>query len=307
MRRAAILLALAAAPLLQGCIAAIAAIPFAAAGTMATKGRDEIREERERRFAARLGSDAVQVARGEESGLTAGGSSIGTAAASPALAAIEAMGGPSSYAPMTAFALSQLERRSAGQPLNSAVLARGADIREPRFTPCEAKPAAVLIDLDDKLLGPSAALADPGASVPLTPEPGLAAELARLRAAGVAVLWMSDHPFDVDQAIYARLQAAGLDPAGRDPVYARMVQADRKHDRRQEVASRYCVLAVVGDTRTDAEESYDYLIRPDLAAPLEPMWGAGWFILPLPLQPAQPAGDASSPTAPPSAAATPGE
>lgn len=283
-RHAAILCALALAPMLQGCIAAIAAIPLMAMGTMATKGRQEIREERERRFAARLNADAASVASEGDNAVTARGSSVGGATGSPALAAIQALAGPSSYAPMTAFALNQLERRAAGQALTSAVLAANADIRDPRFAPCNALPPAVLIDLDDKTLGPNPALADPGALVPLSPEPGLARELARLRAAGVAVLWMSDHPFDVDQAIYARLQAAGLDPAGRDPVYARMVQADRKHDRRQEVASRYCVLAVVGDTRTDAEESYDYLLRPELAAPLEPMWGAGWFILPLPLQ-----------------------
>lgn len=288
MRRGVtILCALALAPMLQGCIAAIAAIPLAAMGTMATKGREEIREERERRFAARLSTnlttEADSIASEGDNAVTARGSSIGGATASPGLSAIDAMRGPSSYAPMTTFALGQLERRAAGQALTSAVLAGNADIRNPRFTPCGNLPPAVLIDLDDKTLGPNPALADPGALVPLTPEPGLAGELARLRAAGVAVLWMSDHPFDVDQAIYARLQAAGLDPAGRDPVYARMVQADRKHDRRQEVASRYCVLAVVGDTRTDAEESYDYLLRPELAAPLEPMWGAGWFILPLPL------------------------
>lgn len=282
-RRAAILCTLLLAPILQGCVAAIAAIPLMAMGTMATKGREEIREERELRFATRLNADAASVARDDGSAVTSSRSPIGAPSTSPGLSAITAMGGPSSYAPMTAFALGQLERRAAGQALTSAVLAANADIRTPRFTPCNALPPAVLIDLDDKTLGPNPALADPGALVPLSPEPGLAGELARLRAAGVAVLWMSDHPFDVDQAIYARLQAAGLDPAGRDPVYARMVQADRKHDRRQEVASRYCVLAVVGDTRTDAEESYDYLLRPELAAPLEPMWGAGWFILPLPL------------------------
>jgi hypothetical protein len=286
-RRITILCALALTPMLQGCIAAVAAIPLMAMGTMATKGREEIREERERRFAARLSAnlttEADSIASEGDNAITARGSSVGGDTASPGLAAITAMAGPSSYAPMTAFALSQLERRAAGQALTSAVLAGNADIRTPRFTPCNNLPPAVLIDLDDKTLGPNPALADPGALVPLTAEPGLAGELARLRTAGVAVLWMSDHPFDVDQAIYARLQAAGLDPAGRDPVYARMVQADRKHDRRQEVASRYCVLAVVGDTRTDAEESYDYLLRPELAAPLEPMWGAGWFILPLPL------------------------
>ena len=287
-RRATILCALALAPMLQGCIAAIAAIPLLAMGTMATKGGEEIREERERRFAARLTADADDLASDDGNAVTSRGSAIGAPSTSPGLSAIAALAGPSQYAPLTRFALSQLERRGAGQPLTSAVLAANSDIRNPTFIPCGNKPPAVLIDLDDKTLGPNPALADPGALVPLVAESGLAGELARLRTAGVAILWMSDHPFDVDQAIYARLQTAGLDPAGRDPVYARMVQADRKHDRRQEVASRYCVLAIAGDTRTDAEESYDYLLRPELAAPLEPMWGAGWFILPLPLQGAAP-------------------
>lgn len=289
--RHVVLLALGALPLLQGC--ALVAIPALAMGAMATKGREEIREEREKRFAARLSSDAESVAGDDGSAELTSNSARAEPAASPGLAALTAMGGPSRYAPLTGFALSQMQRRAAGEALTSAVLVNNVDIRNPAYVPCGDKPPAVLIDLDDKTLGPDPALADTSGATPLSAEPGLAIELARLRAAGVAVLWLSDHPFDADQAIYARLQAAGLDPAGRDPVYARMVQADRKHDRRLEVASRYCVLAVAGDTRTDAEESYDYLLRPELAAPLEPMWGAGWFIMPLPLR--NPAASAPAP------------
>ncbi len=162
--------------------------------------------------------------------------------------------------------------------------------------PSLSRATAVLIDIDDGTAGPDPMLADTTLPARLAAEPGLAAELARLRAAGVAVLWLSDHGFESDYAVYAHLQASGLDSAGRDPLYAQMAPGDRKQGRRQEVAGRYCVLAVAGDKRSDAEEAYDYLLRPELAAPLEPLWNNGWFILPLPLRvvPAEPTPAASA-------------
>lgn len=296
MRRgAALLIALALAPTLSGCVAAL--IPLAAMGTVtATGNRAEIQRSRERRFAERLAREAAEEAASLESGLAR--SSTPTApAASPGLAAIEAMGGPSRYAELTRFALDRQTRRTGGEALTSVVTVDGFDITRPAFIPCGTLPPAVVIDLDDANAGLDPALGERLTADRLRAEPGLAAELARLRAAGIAVLWLSDQGFEVDQAVYANLQASGLDAAGRDPLYAQMVPDDRKQGRRQEIASRYCVLAVAGDKRADAEEAYDYLVRPELAAPLESLWGNGWFILPLPLRTvtAEPAAPSPSP------------
>lgn len=296
MRRgAALLIALALAPTLSGCVAAL--IPLAAMGTVTARGnRAEIQQNRERRFAERLAREAAEEAASLESGL-AMSATPAVPAASPGLAAIEAMGGPSRYGELTRFALDRLARRTGGEALTSVVTVEGFDITRPAFIPCGNLPPAVVIDLDDANAGLDPALGEMLTAERLRAEPGLAAELARLRAAGIAVLWLSDQGFEVDQAVYANLQASGLDSAGRDPLYAQMVPDDRKQGRRQEIASRYCVLAVAGDKRGDAEEAYDYLVRPELAAPLENLWGNGWFILPLPLRTvtAEPAAPSPSP------------
>lgn len=292
MRRgAALLIALALAPTLSGCVAAL--IPLAAMGTVtATGNRAEIQRNRERRFAERLAREAA-----EEAASLEGGLARSSTPASPGLAAIEAMGGPSRYAELARFALDRQARRTGGEALTSVVTVDGFDIARPAFIPCGTLPPAVVIDLDDANAGLDPALGERLTADRLRAEPGLAAELARLRAAGIAVLWLSDQGFEVDQAVYANLQASGLDAAGRDPLYAQMVPDDRKQGRRQEIASRYCVLAIAGDKRADAEEAYDYLVRPELAAPLESLWGNGWFILPLPLRTvtAEPAAPPPSP------------
>lgn len=282
MRRWAIIAAgLAVSTTLSGCIAAL--IPLAAMGTVTVTSRDKIQASREQRFAERLAREAREEAANDDAAL-ARPSSPEVPASSPGLAALEAMGGPSRYGELTRFALDRLARRSAGEALTSVVTVENLDVTRPAFVPCGNLPPAVVIDLDDANAGLDPGLARTQAAERLRAEPGLAAELARLRAAGIAVLWLSDQGFEVDQAVYANLQASGLDAAGRDPLYAQMVPDDRKQGRRQEIASRYCVLAIAGDKRSDAEEAYDYLVRPELAAPLETLWDNGWFILPLPLR-----------------------
>lgn len=282
MRRSAVVAAsLGIALSLSGCVAAL--IPLAAMGTVTATSRNQIRESREQRFAERLAREAREEAANEEAAL-ARPLTPAPAGSSPGLAALEAMGGPSRYGELTRFALDRLARRNAGEALTSVVTVEDFDITRPAFIPCGNLPPAVVIDLDDANAGLDPALATNQSAERLRAEPGLAAELARLRAAGIAVLWLSDQGFEVDHAVYANLQASGLDAEGRDPLYAQMVPDDRKQGRRQEIASRYCVLAIAGDKRGDAEEAYDYLVRPELAAPLESLWDNGWFILPLPLR-----------------------
>ncbi len=282
--RATLLIALAVAPLLSGCVAV--AIPVLAMGTMGVSSRDRIRDAREARFAERVARDAGSAAATGQSdpALISAAVPDSPSAISPGLAAIEAMSGPSRYAAFSQFALERMQRRAGGEALTSLVTVDNVDVSRPAFIPCDDKPPAVLIDIDDGSAGPDPLLAEAAPTARFVSEPGLAAELARLRAAGIAVVWLSDHGFESDYAVYAQLQTSGLDSAGRDPLYAQMAPGDRKQGRRQEVAGRYCVLAVAGDKRSDAEEAYDFLLRPESAAPLESLWNNGWFILPLPLR-----------------------
>ena len=52
---------------------------------------------------------------------------------------------------------------------------------------------------------------------------------------------------------------------------------------REQLAQLSCLIAIAGDTRSDFDELYDYLLDPNDAAPLEPIIGEGWFLIPTPL------------------------
>ncbi len=232
--------------------------------------------------AARPAGDAAAAAAATDAMLGNGHSApLPSSSASPGLAAIEAMANPSPYAPMVRFALENQRNRAEGASAHSMILSANTDIRAPDYVACSDKPGAVLIDLDEAGITPDATINDHSAA--MVAEPGLAADLARLRAAGIAVIWISDAPFEQDRAIYARLNELGLDTSGRDPLYARMIDGDSKAARQQEIAQRYCVLAVAGDSRSDMVEGYDYLRSPELASAINGNWDAGWFVLPAPI------------------------
>ncbi len=59
---------------------------------------------------------------------------------------------------------------------------------------------------------------------------------------------------------------------------------DRKQTRRKELGETHCVIAIAGDMRGDFDELFLFLKDPASAAPLERLIGAGWFLIPLPLQ-----------------------
>jgi hypothetical protein len=133
-----------------------------------------------------------------------------------------------------------------------------------------------VVDLDDG----QAAFAPASAGLP---SPGLAEGLARLREAGVVVLWVSQaHANDVRKVADA-LQLSGLDPTGRDPLLLVRNDSDRKQTLRQEANLDVCVIAIAGDRRGDFDELFDYLRDPATAVGLEALIGSGWFIAPAPL------------------------
>ena len=102
-----------------------------------------------------------------------------------------------------------------------------------------------------------------------------------IRAAEVGILWVTDQPDSAAAALRIALEPVGFSPA--DAIASRTGPADRKHLIRQRWAQTHCILAVVGDTRSDADEAYDYLRSPDLTLPIDANWGSGWFLLPPPI------------------------
>jgi hypothetical protein len=163
------------------------------------------------------------------------------------------------------------------EPVKSALLApEGSASLAARRRTCGNTQPAVVIDLDH---GPTAF--SPQSAGP--PTPGLIEALARLREAGVVVLWMSGADANLVAEVGEALRRTGLDPAGRDPLLLTLGEDDRKQTLREEANEDLCIVAIAGDQRTDFDELFDYLRNPDAAAGFESLIGSGWFVTPAPL------------------------
>lgn len=178
-------------------------------------------------------------------------------------------------APVAAFALythRQAERDPVSEPRKSAILATVGSL-VPETGDCGIRPAAVLIDLDP---GKDRFAAD----MTITPEPSLAYALERMRLHDVAVHWVAAAPAIEAGRLRQQLISTGLDPAGRDRLLLMRRADDSKEVRRRELAQTHCVVAILGDTRSDFDELFDYLRNPAAATQLDELIGNGWFLAP---------------------------
>ncbi|WP_118856635.1 HAD family acid phosphatase [Sphingomonas mesophila] len=207
------------------------------------------------------------------------------------------------YRAFEAFVRAALRER----PTMGVVLAEGSSLAAPAFVPCGNKPPAVILDADETAVqnqGLEHALAARGvasdrevlnrwqAQPRLTGQPampGAAETLARLRSAGVTVIFNTNRDSANAAATVASLNAAGVGPA--EHLRTLFLRGDvdgkgGKDGRRSHVAKNYCVVAMAGDQMGDFT---DLLNAPNLA-PLErrrlatsgavgALWGNGWFLL----------------------------
>ena len=276
--------ALALAALLSGCIA-VAALPVLAGGAMFAGGNVRIRAATPRPKP----SGTVRVAAAAEE-RTAGAAVAISPVLPPALtqpggrgAALPVVGlpPPDSLAPdpwreFFAYAGEKGAQAAGKARARSVVLERGTALTLPKLRQCEGKVPAVVIDLDT---GPQAFV--PGTAQ--APSPALVEGLARLRAAGVVVLWITALPAREVSAVAEALKTSGLDPAGSDPLLLVRDREDRKQSLREDAQRDVCVIAIAGDRKGDFDELFDYLRDPASGESLEYLLGAGWFIVPPPL------------------------
>lgn len=264
------LAALALLPSLSGCIAAAVAIPMAAAAGMIGKNV-RVRAATpvpERGEADEALASSTQVR-------SAPGMTLTTLTELPAPSVVGTAADP--WRPFVDYAL---RRATDKQRTESALLETNAlGALQPRRLACSESAPAVVVDLD---AGPSTFA--PG-SVGL-PSQGLAEGLARLREAGIVVLWISQASANEVRKVADALRLSGLDPAGRDPLLLVRNQEDRKQTLRQEANLDVCVIAIAGDKQGDFDELFDYLRDPSTAVGLAAMVGEGWFIAPVPFDPA---------------------
>lgn len=159
-----------------------------------------------------------------------------------------------------------------GDARQSALLARPG-LLVPERAPCNFTGNAVLIDLD-----PADGALD---TTRVQENPALTRALARLRAAGVEVVWSASLTADRAGDVRSWLRRSGLDPQGKDRQLLLRYSEDRKQTRRKQASSETCLIAMLGDERSDFDELFDYLKNPDAAVGLDAMLGKGWFLAPV--------------------------
>ena len=261
------------AALLGGCVA-VAALPMLAGGAMFAGGNVKIRAATPRPKSA----PALAQARPEQTA----GSPVAAPGAGVVLTTLTALpkpraevAGPDPWEQFVAWSLARAREFEAGA--RKSVL---YDTRSPLYLPrtreCRGEAPAVIVDLD-----PEAGLFSPAEIRPAPPT--LTTELARLREAGVVVLWLSALPAARVGEVAEALRVAGLDPEGRDPLLLARGSDDRKQVLREEANKDVCVIAIAGDRKGDFDELFDYLRDPAAAVSLDSYLGAGWFLAPPPL------------------------
>lgn len=269
------LAALVALPLLSGCVAAVA-IPLVAGGTLYARKHGAF-------VRAATPVDAVAPYAG-----------LPRAAAAPPIAEGETpqvvltnltalpppspsdLVGTNPWQPFLDYALAQgAALKEAERPQSALILSDGLFVA-PHRRPCSQRFPAVILDLDKARTAFAPADGE-------QPAAGLAEGLARLRSAGIVVLWLTELPAAQVGAVAGALRSSGLDPEGKDQFLLVRGPDDRKQVLREQANEDVCVVAIAGDQRSDFDELFDYLRNPDGAAGLDAMLGEGWFLVPQPL------------------------
>ena len=271
-----------AALLLQGCLAA--AIPVVAASTMAT--RDVVKESREDAAKSTSEPAEVEFAVAAPTPQAEQQPAASDDSARPATVAETppASGAATSSSDVIADALMNLAIYAGQQAvrspddeggISSAMLRNPGALDGERLT-CAGEASAVLIDLD-----PPDGLFD--SATPPVASMRATNILTSLRNQNIRVGWISGRSAGDAGSVRNWLKASGFDAEAADELLLMRYPDDRKQTRRREYANEYCLLAILGDNQSDFDELYAYLNDPSLAAPLEALYGNGWFLTPTPL------------------------
>jgi 5'-nucleotidase (lipoprotein e(P4) family) len=202
-----------------------------------------------------------------------------------------------------------VDYRQAGIGAISVALAPGSTLATPKFYDCGTKPLAIVLDIDETALlnlGYEADEAARGLSYDdarwrrweatgagkVDAVPGAVQALDAARKAGVAVIFISNRTAGNAAATAEALERAGLGKTvPGETLLLREEGADSgKDSRRARVAQKYCVVALVGDQLGDFTDLFSTpgmtpADRRTAAAgdQFQPLWGAGWFVLPNPV------------------------
>ncbi|QIG81204.1 HAD family hydrolase [Stakelama tenebrarum] len=169
----------------------------------------------------------------------------------------------------------------------SMVLTADATPAAPEFMPCEMLPLAMIVRVGGGTFGSAAR------PRPLVASPGAVETLDATARLDIAVVYLADVLDGQEAGLRAALAKAGIDPGARGDTLWLVEDGASADAVRQDIARRYCVVALTGERLSDFSELFaaqgDATLRRNSAAAsmLAPMWGQGWFLLPPLLMPAE--------------------
>jgi hypothetical protein len=263
---------------LQSCVAL--AIPAVAAGAI---GKTQVDKARARTKAAETdfeaGSPIVKIGNAEPLARVPTTSAVeleGGKSARSALDRLDQESITNAYLPFASYAIGEAKRRQESGFARGVVLIEKASLLQPQTIDCGAKSMAAIIDLDVAPGTPPEML--------VQRQNGFATLLALMRESDIRIIWFAETSDDALKPILDLLKD-GDQPviAEADLMMVGLPGRYRKQERRWQLASEYCIVAMAGDRKGDFDELYDYLRDPDYAIRLESFMGKGWFELPHPV------------------------
>ncbi|MEA3011791.1 MAG: hypothetical protein QOD42_336 [Sphingomonadales bacterium] len=192
------------------------------------------------------------------------------------------------------------------RPRESVILAADATLDDPRMVPCNDKPLAVVLDVDETALQNLGYQYDEASTGrrydqerwnrwertggnAVAAMPGAVAALNTIRAEGVTVIFNSNRQAAAAAQTEAALDGANLGPATHgETLYLQgdVAPGSAKDPRRAAISSLYCVIALAGDQLGDFSDLFNArtLSVPDrrryaTSPPFSALWGRGWFML----------------------------
>jgi hypothetical protein len=278
MSKRALLVLSVGALMLQGCVAL--AIPAVAAGVI---GKTEVDKARARTRVAEASFDPssaaiVQVGNAKaaapkkplpkEEELSTGSMTL--------LDQLNQANITNAYLPFARYAIGEAQKRQQSGFANGMVLIERPSLSKPHMIDCGLKPMAVIIDLDVAPGTPPEML--------VQRQNGFATLLGLMRESDIRIIWLAETDEGSLKPILDLLKEGENPVISEDDLMMVGVPGrSRKQERRWQLASRFCVVAIAGDTRGDFDELYDYLRDPAYAIRLEGFIGRGWFELPHPV------------------------
>lgn len=181
------------------------------------------------------------------------------------------------------YSLSQVQKYNDDdynrQNIAQSALLKPGFTKNADFHPCHNRAFAAIVDMDNdpESNEKRPIISEHPAHKKLNIRLGNA--LMALRDANINIIWLSDKPKSQEKDYIAYLRAANLTDE-RD--FLAFKNDDSKQERRQYIASRFCVISILGDRVSDFDILFKYLRNPDQFTALNKMFEKGWFIRNLP-------------------------